>query len=83
MILTLLGTILVPQGCPREAQELPKRGPRAPKRPPELESRIDLIFYLFFVDVSLLFGIKNQSQEQQNMNRRVATTTTANIHETL
>ena len=83
MILTLLGTILAPQGCPREAQELPKRGPRAPKRPPELESRIDLIFYSFFIDFSLNFGTKNEGQEQQKINKKIATTTTANIHETL
>ena len=83
MIRTLLGTILAPQGCPREAQELPKRGPRAPKRPPEVDSRIDLIFYCFFNDFSLIFHTKNQGQEQQKMNTRVATATKANINKTL
>ena len=45
---TPLDPILEAQGRPREAQDLPQRGPRAPKRPPKGGSRRVLILSSFF-----------------------------------
>ena len=74
------------QERPRGAQERPKTLPReaqeVPKRPPEVGSKIDLMFDPFFDELVLNFYSKNQSPKTDQMSTRVATAKKANINKT-